>query len=214
MAEIAVEMNRVAVTFGAKTYLDAFSLKLPTGKWGVLTGPSGTGKTTLFHALLGFYLPPPPAQIKINELPLTAAHLKTIRNQIGWLPQHPIADQTTVTDFLFNPFHFKHNRPQTPRTEPIEQYLSKLGLESSLLQKKMEHLSGGQRQKIALIQLLLLNRSILLLDEPTSALDAESKIMLVDLLKTHHKTTLLSISHDAWWIDQMECHFQIPPHGH
>ena len=67
----------------------------------------------------------------------------------------------------------------------------------------MEQLSGGQRQRIGLIQLLLLNRSILLLDEPTSALDNESKELLWRVLKKIPDLTILSVSHDEWWLERM-----------
>jgi ABC-type lipoprotein export system ATPase subunit len=73
-------------------------------------------------------------------------------------------------------------------------------LKAELLENKMQDVSGGEKQRIALVSCLLLQREILLLDEPTSALDSHSKSKVMDYLFANPKLTILSSSHDPEWI--------------
>ena len=199
----AIRIRNCNVAFDGKKYLINFSLDIPSGEFCALTGPSGSGKSTIINALLGFSLPDTGCRIEVNNLPLNEKTVKQIRASIGWLPQQPIADATPVETFLMRPFLFAQNKNIKPSHTIIEERMLQLGLTTDLLQKKMEQLSGGQRQRIGLIQLLLLNRSILLLDEPTSALDNESKELLWRVLKKIPDLTILSVSHDEWWLERM-----------
>lgn len=199
----AIHIQKCTIEFDGKVYLKDFDLEVPTGEFHALTGPSGSGKSTVLNAILGFYAPNSDCKIMVNELVLTDKTIGAIRAITGWLPQQPIADATPVEEFLMRPFLFAQNKQAKPSHQKIEELLLQLGLAPDLLQKKMEHLSGGQRQRIGLIQLLLLNRPILLLDEPTSALDNESKELLWHCLKNTPNLTILSVSHDDWWLEKM-----------
>lgn len=199
----AIQIQKCTIEFDGKVYLKDFDLEVPSGEFHALTGPSGSGKSTVLNAILGFYAPHSNCQIMVNGLLLTDKTVGTIRTMTGWLPQQPIADATPVEEFLTRPFLFTKNKQAKPSHQKIEELLLQLGLTADLLQKKMEHLSGGQRQRIGLIQLLLLNRPILLLDEPTSALDTDSKELLWHCLKNTPNLTILSVSHDDWWLKKV-----------
>lgn len=199
----AIQIKNCTIEFEGKTYLKDFNLEIPGGEFHALAGPSGSGKSTVLNAILGFYIPGYDCQIAVNELVLNDKTVKQIRSLVGWLPQQPVADATPVEEFLMRPFQFAQNKPAKPSHEKIEELMRAMGLPSDLMLKKMEHLSGGQRQRIGLIQLLLLNRPILLLDEPTSALDNASKELLWQCLKNTPNITILSVSHDDWWLEKM-----------
>jgi putative ABC transport system ATP-binding protein len=81
-----------------------------------------------------------------------------------------------------------------------------------LLSKQTTDLSGGEKQRIAIIISLLLDRDLLLLDEPTSALDKESKQVLRDLLANLHKT-IVFISHEDVLLDIKDMTLQLQTAG-
>ncbi|MCB1306305.1 MAG: ATP-binding cassette domain-containing protein, partial [Leptospiraceae bacterium] len=72
-------------------------------------------------------------------------------------------------------------------------------------------LSGGEKQRIALIAALLLDRPILLLDEPSSALDESSRDRVMELLASKHNLTILSVSHDREWTQMADRTFSMQP---
>jgi ABC-type bacteriocin/lantibiotic exporter with double-glycine peptidase domain len=74
-------------------------------------------------------------------------------------------------------------------------------------------LSGGEKQRIALVSALLLDREILLLDEASSALDQAAKFAVIDLLKSRAALTVLSISHDKEWIGFSDSVFDMCKNG-
>ena len=73
----------------------------------------------------------------------------------------------------------------------------RLRLSPAILRQKGPELSGGEKQRLALVSALLLDRPILLLDEPTSALDPDSRRAVYDCLAGLERQTLLMVSHDA-----------------
>jgi ABC-type lipoprotein export system ATPase subunit len=85
--------------------------------------------------------------------------------------------------------------------ERAPELMEKLYLPGHLLDKDMTSLSGGEKQRVALISALLLEREILLLDEASSALDQRAKKAAIDLLYSKEDLTLLAITHDREWIE-------------
>ena len=81
--------------------------------------------------------------------------------------------------------------------------MEKFDLDESILKKSPALLSGGEKQRIALILVLLLDREILLLDEVTSGLDHDLKIRVIEIIKDLNKTVIIS-SHDNQWLDYDE----------
>jgi ABC-type lipoprotein export system ATPase subunit len=79
--------------------------------------------------------------------------------------------------------------------------MERLGLAASLLKQDIASLSGGEKQRVAILSDLLLDRPILLLDEASSALDAKSKQRVVEVMREMKDRTILSVSHDTEWLD-------------
>ena len=104
-----------------------------------------------------------------------------------------------MREALLLPFSFKAHRENRPSNERIIQCLKRLHLSEDILGKPCSRVSGGEKQRIAIIRALLLDKTIFLADEITSALDPESRKAVMDEL-FRPEITLLSVSHDPEWI--------------
>jgi ABC-type lipoprotein export system ATPase subunit len=94
------------------------------------------------------------------------------------------------------PFEYKTNRDLKANAEKIPALMQRLMLGEALLAQPVDRLSGGEKQRVAMIAALLLERPVLLLDEASSALDPESRQALARLLRSKSETTILSVVHD------------------
>lgn len=183
------------------TVLDGSSFSLCKGDRLVLKGASGTGKTTLFRLILGFEKPDK-GNIFFKNQPLNTDTIQRLRKDSAWLPQDLNLGSGTVKEVLSFPFEFSENAASSPKESDIQQVFKQLGLEPSMMQNQFSELSTGQRQRVGIAICYLLHKPLLLLDEPTSALDKASKQRVIDLLFKNSERTILSTSHDPYWIEQ------------
>jgi ABC-type lipoprotein export system ATPase subunit len=107
-----------------------------------------------------------------------------------------------VDEVIKYPFHFKQSGNQMPENNQIIDILSDLGLDAEVLDKEFTDLSTGQRQRVGIALCILLDKPVLLLDEPTSALDEASKEKAAHHLLSDPARTVLSTSHDPFWIEK------------
>lgn len=190
-------------TYDGKPLISGFSLCIASGEKTVLYGPSGGGKSTLIHAILGF-VHPTQGKVEIGGEAVNDRNIGAIRTLTAWLPQDLSLPAMSVKQLIETPFSFQTNRHLLPSTERIYEVFNSLGLEHTLLEKTSDQLSGGQRQRIMLASTTLLHKPILLLDEPTSALDPKSVILTIEYLKSLTDTTMVAISHDPSFIDAFD----------
>lgn len=199
MTKSLITCSDLTVRFGDEVVLEAFSFRIPEGKHTILKGESGSGKSTLLKLFLGF-LKPAGGSIQFNS----GKSRGEIRRNTAWLPQDLDLGGGTVEEVIGKPFRFATNRAKTPGRETCMRALTQLGLSRDNLDKPFRDLSTGQRQRVGLAICHLLDKPILLLDEPTSALDRASKRRVVDLLLTHTKKTIISTSHDPFWVEHAD----------
>ena len=155
--------------------LDKVSLSLAPGQLAWLRGPSGGGKSSLLR-LLNRLAEPSGGSISFMGQPLAAWEPPQLRRRVGLLPQSPVMLAGTVEHNLRLAFGFKAAQGQAVPDQPtLRAALDRLGLAGVGLEASAQGLSLGQRQRLALARLLLLEPLLLLLDEPVSALDPESK---------------------------------------
>lgn len=128
--------------------------------------------------------------------------VREIRNQTAWLPQDLDLGSDTVQSLVNLPFQFEKNNAKQPARNQIIETFERLGLPASSLEKEFANLSTGQRVGIAICHLL--DKPLILLDEPTSALDSASKEKMANLLFSGSKRTIISTSHDPWWIERCD----------
>jgi len=165
--------------------LKNINLTIPVGKVIALVGPSGAGKTTLFELLQRFY-DPQQGQINCHDIDIKSLNLKSLRQLMGMVPQHPILFSSDVWHNIRygNPDASDEAVIDAAKRAHAHQFIEQLpeGYKSFLGEQGVR-LSGGQKQRIALARAILKNPEILLLDEATSALDAESEYHVQAALK-------------------------------
>jgi len=190
-----IEMEDVTVRFDGKTVLEKFSLLVARGEKVVLTGPSGRGKSTVLRSILGFVVPES-GTIRILGQPLSPGAIWRLRTMIGYVPQEPDLGSGSVRHWLERPFSYRANKELKKNLAKLPEMFHQFLLPLDLLEKDVETLSGGEKQRVAIVLALLLQRPILLLDEPTSALDEASRRKLTELLCSSSDLTVLIVSHE------------------
>ena len=177
--------------------LNDVTFDLEKGKVGVLLGPNGAGKSTLIKLLLGFYKPVS-GEILIQDKPAKGMGPNEKAALLAYVPQSLALPPLSVfeTILLGRLKDFKTS-PGAKDKEAAMEAARKLGIES-LLEKKSDELSGGEKQKVALARAFAQGSEVLLFDEPTSNLDIASRKLTLNLAKlaaSEGKTVLLAI-HD------------------
>ncbi|WP_088103901.1 ABC transporter ATP-binding protein [Halalkalibacter urbisdiaboli] len=191
-----LRLDHVSMTYLTKkeatTALENINLNVEDGEFISILGPSGCGKTTLLSLIAGLLSP------TSGSILLDGKNVKEKDINIGYMLQQ---------DYLFPWLTIEANI--TIGQKILRQDLKKGLKEAVTLLDKMgladkrnhypNQLSGGMRQRVALVRMLATNPSLMLLDEPFSALDYQTKLKLEDLvfttLKTEQKTAIL-VTHD------------------
>ncbi len=193
--EPIIRISRLTARFGDKVPFREFSLEVASGERVILTGESGRGKSTLLKCLLGFTIPES-GEILIDGLPVNGETIWRIRTRLAYVPQEPELGEGTLRQWFEQPFTFKANAHLKENLSRLPELLDCFSLSPAVLNAAVDTLSGGEKQRAALISALLLDRKILLLDEPTSALDQKNSLAVTSLLRSLDGVTILGISHD------------------
>lgn len=192
-----IEFDEVTVKAGDKRILDGVSFSLAAGEKAVITGPTGSGKSTILLTLLGAY-EIARGRVFFDGRELSTETLSTVRRSIAWIGQEPILGDGTVREALLLPFQFAANRTAAPTEERLLEALASLELEESILGRRTSVISGGEKQRVAITRALLLDKRVFLADEITSALDEHSSAVVKTLFLTDG-FTVLTVSHDPQW---------------
>lgn len=165
-----------------------------------LFGPSGSGKTTLINLVAGL-VRPEQGQIRLSgETWSDSDHgifLPPHRRRIGYVFQEPrLFPHLTVRQNLA---YGERLLPRTERRENLSRVADLLGL-SALLDRRPQHLSGGEKQRVALGRALMASPRLLLMDEPLSALDSELKLQIlpdIERIRDEVGIPILYVSHSV-----------------
>ncbi|MDR0410714.1 MAG: ATP-binding cassette domain-containing protein [Treponema sp.] len=193
-----------------KTILENVSFDIREGEYIVLLGENGCGKSTLASCINGL-LAPRTGSVLVNEFDVSAAvladdvgsgraaeSLRQIRALVGIVTQNPdsqIIGSTVEEDTAFGPENL--GVPELEIKARVDHALMDVGLEG-LRDRAPQTLSGGEKQRLAIADVLTVESPYLLLDEPASMLDpeaADSLLTLMDELNTEGKT-IIHITHD------------------
>lgn len=163
-----------------------------------LVGASGAGKTTLVNLLPRFY-DPQAGQILVDGIDVRTVTLRSLRRQIGIVPQETILFSGTIAqNIAFGQARFDLAAVEAAaKVANAHQFITQLpnGYETWVGERGV-NLSGGQRQRIAIARAVLLDPRILILDEATSALDSESEALVQEALERLMKDrTVFIIAH-------------------
>lgn len=171
---------------GETKVLEHVNFSIEEGEFVAIVGPSGCGKSTLLSLISGLLTP--------DEGSITLCNSK----KVGYMLQkdHLLEWRTTQKNLILGP-EITHQLSSDTYVQ-MDHMLKNYGL-YRFIQAKPSQLSGGMRQRAALIRTLLLEPDLLLLDEPFSALDYQTRLSVSDdiwqILKKENKTALL-ITHD------------------
>jgi putative ABC transport system ATP-binding protein len=196
----AIELRDVTVRFGEDVVLRDLSLQCAVGERLLVRGASGSGKSTVLRCVLGF-VTPDEGLVLIEGQELSADSVWQLRHRLAYVAQEPDLGDGTTETLLRRPFEFKANEHLKDNLERVDELFDLLLLPRKILESDIDTLSGGEKQRVSLVQALLLDRPILLLDEASSALDERSAKAVVDLLAKRDDLTILAISHDVSWSD-------------
>ncbi len=191
--------DNVSVKIDGSYLFKDFNLSLEDKEKVILYGHSGIGKTTLFKLLLG-YSRPDEGKIYFNGKELDDNLIWDIRKKVSYVPQNlDLSDEIVIT-FIDKIFSYKNNKSSEYNRYNLISYLNKFNLSENILKKNFQKLSGGEKQRIAIIISILLNRDIYLLDEVTSSLDKDLKDKVIDFYTKDVDKLVIIISHDSNWL--------------
>ena len=178
--------------------LSDIDLEVQPGEVLALVGPSGAGKTTLVNLIPRFF-DPTAGRILIDGQDLRSLQVKSLRAQIGIVPQETLLFGSTVREnILYGRLDATEAElVEAARSANADEFIAQLprGYDTPVGERGVK-LSGGQRQRIAIARAILKNPRILLLDEATSSLDSESEALVQEALDRLMKgRTSLVIAH-------------------
>ena len=192
-----IKLHDISKSFGDKTLFENFNLHIAEGEKILLTAPSGSGKTTLIRMLMGFEKPDS-GDIVIDGQTMSKTTLKEIRQKVAYVSQDSDLTSSNVAVQLDTVFSYKINRHIRNYRDRFIDLCPQYGLSEEILTKDVSQISGGERQRVALIIATILDRKFMILDEITSGLDSQLKTEIADRLTAMDKTILI-ISHDTVW---------------
>lgn len=174
-----INIEHISKIFGEKVIFDDASFGIHEGDKIGIIGINGTGKTTLLKMVAGLEEADEGQIIRQNNL------------KIACLPQNPVfPPNATVLSYA----------QDSDEEWKVQSNLEQLGITE--YDTLLEHLSGGQRRKVALAKVLASDFDVLLLDEPTNHLDEQMIIWLEEYLK-EFKGTILMVTHDRYFLDKV-----------
>ena len=192
-----LEVKNLTQTFVQKgvqlPVLDALNFSVDEGEFVALLGPSGCGKSTLFNIISGILAP------DTGEIYLNGEQICGNTGRFAYMQQKDLLLpwRTVLKNVLVGPEI--QQEPLDTAKEKAQQRLAQLGL-GGFENSYPIQLSGGMRQRVALVRTLLFRKEILLLDEPFGALDAMTRTVMQSILLdvwTEGRQTVLLITHDV-----------------
>ena len=191
-----IELRNVSKTFGATKALSDLDVSIRPGELVTVVGPSGCGKSTLFNILAGLEEPDPGNILRLKGVSSTASDLL---GKVSFMPQRDLLlPWRNVIDNAILALEIE-GVPRAEARKLAMEMLPEFGL-AGFEKQYPNQLSGGMRQRVALMRTFLFKRDLMLLDEPFGALDALTRTMMQRWLLEvwqKHKRTVLFITHDV-----------------
>jgi putative ABC transport system ATP-binding protein len=194
---VLIQGQNLSVTIDGREIVKDESVRCAAGEMTALVGPSGSGKTTLLHAL-GLLLPVSSGRILLDETDVTnydgRQRRRFWRDHAGFVLQdYGIIDDETVA--------FNVTLRGKPRTAPANGRLIAALERTGLAGRHSEtasHLSGGEKQRLALARAIYRRTSILFVDEPTASLDVANRRAVIELFTgfAREGATVVVSTHD------------------
>ncbi|MCR4909368.1 MAG: ATP-binding cassette domain-containing protein [Lachnospiraceae bacterium] len=194
-----IEFSHVGKSYGDLTVFRDFNERIEDGELVIITGKSGSGKTTIMNLLLKEIEPDTGkiylkrrclSDVKTSEIPFYRRDIGVVFQDFKLFDDRTVYGNLEVVRNLTG-----GNRKETERR--ITSVLTMMGIDR-LHKRRPKELSGGEKQKVCMARAIINNPAVLLADEPTGNLDPESSAEVMKLLELIHRqgTTILLATHD------------------
>lgn len=178
--------------------LQGVDLTLKQGEIGIVLGKNGSGKTTLFKTILGIQKPLG-GSVQFEGTDLLKLSKTERARRIAYVPQDIRFGELTVFDsILMGRISFFGLKAGREDYEVVERIMAEMGL-TEFAQRNVEHLSGGERQKIAIARAMAQEPKLMIFDEPTGNLDIANEQLIIEEAKKlarEKNISILSSLHD------------------
>lgn len=196
-----ISLTDISYQVEQRQILNKVNLEVQAGDFLTLTGPSGGGKSTLLK-IIASLISPSEGEIIFEGQNQRDYEITTYRQLVSYCFQQPSLFGQTVADNLQFPFVIRNEASSQVQ---IEQALTKVNLPTSYLNKNITELSGGEKQRVALLRNTMFLPKILLLDEVTVGLDARSIEIVHQFIKQLWQEaglTIIQITHNQAELSQ------------
>lgn len=186
--------NNVSYISDERQIIKDVSFELEKGDFLSIVGPSGSGKSTLLK-LANSLISPSKGDIFFDGKSLTDIDPIFLRQKVAYVFQTPHLFGETVQDNIQFPYSIRHLPIDMTR---VKHLFNLFDMDMTYLKQDVKKLSGGEKQRIALIRQLLFEPDMLLLDEVTSALDQNNKEIVERVIQDLHQkgVTIMWVTHD------------------
>ena len=192
LGNLVIEAKHVTKAFGDKVLLDDVSFSLPPGGIVGIIGPNGAGKTTLFKMITGEEKPDT-GEFKVGD---------TVQLSYSDQSRSTLTPGKNVWEVISGGLDLVKLGKMEVNSRA---YVARFNFSGSDQQKKVENLSGGERNRVHLAVMLKEGGNVLLLDEPTNDLDVNTMRALEEALENFAGCAVI-ISHDRWFLDRIATH--------
>ncbi len=204
------DVQNITFRYDDLTAIKDLSLKIAANRRIAVLGANGSGKSTLLRLLDGLYFPETGA-INFCGKPLTEAALQNeefafdFRRRVALVFQNPdvqLFNPTVFDEIAFAPLQLRWSKSEIK--EKISEVLNLMEI-AHLKDRPPHRLSGGEKKRVALASVLILDPQVLLMDEPTAALDPKSRGQIVDFLSgwSGSEKTVVTATHDLDVIEEI-----------
>lgn len=208
-----IEAQNISVSIGGRAVLDGETIRCAPGIMTALIGPSGCGKTTLLHCL-GLLLPVDTGHILFDGKDVTRYksaerhrfwrdHAAFVLQDYGIMDEESVAFNVTMKTNILG-------RRVTGDQKRLAQALEQTGLQGRK-DELASHLSGGEKQRLALARAIYKDARVLFVDEPTASLDERNRKKVIDLFSdfAHQGRTVIVSTHDSDFINACSVQYKI-----
>ncbi len=191
---LGVSLQDLSLNYQNRALFDHFNLELKPGSWTCVLGSSGVGKSTLLKFLAGL---PTGAESVATKVNLLTSDNQPLLGRVAYMAQQDLLmPWLNVLENVLIGFRLRGQPIAEQDLDLANTLLKEVSLEQATYMR-VGQLSGGMRQRVALVRTLLENKPLVLMDEPFSALDALTRLKLQDLaIRCLMGRTVLLVTHD------------------
>lgn len=205
---MAIKINHLSYVYLQKTpneveALHDLSFEIPEGKITSIVGHTGSGKSTLIQTLNGL-IAPTSGSIEIGDFIITSnlkklKKIKELRKHVSIVfqfPEYQLFEETVEKDVAFGLRNYGYKEEEA--IKKAHEALSKVGIDKSFYKRSPFELSGGEKRRVAIAGIIVLEPDVLILDEPTAGLDPQGSEVILNLIKEFNRQgkTIIIVTHD------------------